>query len=780
MDLAGLWAVSSVKLHNRLDCCPERLHNITVSLLDGDGVESWTSQVLNPTNEGESPADPGDLLEVVPDEPVLTRWVRVSKQSVNGAGSSEWLSIAEAEVLGVEASPYTADIVTDIREAMHGVSASAALRAWVEVPDEPADRAVLRAAYDDGFRVWIDGDLLIEANAGEGTALEAHDGGSEEGFDLDAALFPAGLALLAFEALNLSADDDDLLFAPDLALQWITSGEPAFFSDPTPGEPNGSGWEGIVEPPVVDVERGFYEAPFDLELGCETPGSTLVYTTDGTAPSLDNGTAFEPSSASESPSTSITIETTAVLRAAAFLEGWGDSPAIAHSYLFLDDVIHQPATIDGYATTWDGTSQSAVAADYEMDPEVADDPAYTEDLLAGLRAIPTLSVVMDPADLFGAADGIYVHSLQRGDEWERPASIELIETDDGGFHEHCGVRVHGYGWRYHAYTRKHAFRLEFRPEYGPRKLEYPLFPDAPVDRFDSIVLRAQGSRGWQDFRDPEQSQYLRDAFARDTAVAMGKVDGHGRHVHLYLNGLYWGLYQMVERPDAGFGEEYFGGDDEDYDAINRRTTTNEAIDGDLEAYDDLLALADEDVTDPEVWAAIQGMLDVDDLIDYMLIHQYTVNQDGPCCFSHNNMRGVRKREEGALWRWFVWDMEYSIWEASHDTNIEVDIDGSISHVYARLRLNDEFRARYAERAAMHLGEGGALTVEAATARWEARSEEIEDAVVAESARWGDANREPPYTRDVEWMEERERLMGGFFPYRSAYLEQQLRDAGLME
>ncbi|MFN9942894.1 MAG: CotH kinase family protein, partial [bacterium] len=114
---------------------------------------------------------------------------------------------------------------------------------------------------------------------------------------------------------------------------------------------------------------------------------------------------------------------------------------------------------------------------------------------------------------------------------------------------------------------------------------------------------------------------------------------------LYLNGLYWGLYNPVERPEAGFGEEYFGGDDEDYDAINRRTVTNEAVDGTLEAYNELLRRADEDLT--ASYAAVEDMLDVDDLIDYMLIHQYTVNRDGPCCAESNNMRGLRKREDGA-------------------------------------------------------------------------------------------------------------------------------------
>lgn len=327
-------------------------------------------------------------------------------------------------------------------------------------------------------------------------------------------------------------------------------------------------------------------------------------------------------------------------------------------------------------------------------------------------------------------------------------------------------------------TRKHALRLEFSDDYGPRKLEYPLFPDAPVDRFDSIVLRSQGSRGWHDFRDPEQAQYIRDAFARDTARDMGKEDGRATYVHLYLNGLYWGLYMPVERPDADFASERFGGDDDEWDAINRRTSTNEAIDGDLEAWNTLLALADGDVASDAGYAAVREYLNVDDLIDYMLIHQYTTNRDGPCCYDHNNMRAARRRLDGEGFRFFVWDMEFSIWEAGDSYNIDVDAAGSASHVYTRLRQNDLFRDRYAERARAHLGPGGALSPEQSAARWEVRATEIHDAIVAESARWGDGVREPPYTRDGEWEAERARLLETYFPARTAALEALLVDAGL--
>ena len=259
---------------------------------------------------------------------------------------------------------------------------------------------------------------------------------------------------------------------------------------------------------------------------------------------------------------------------------------------------------------------------------------------------------------------------------------------------------------------------------------------------------------------------------------MGKVDGHAAYVHLYLNGLYWGLYMPVERPDADFGAAYFGGEPDEYDAINRRTTTNEAIDGTLDAYLELLARSDGPVETPEGLAAVEALLDLDDLIDYMLLHQYTANRDGPQLFSHNNMRGVRRRHPDGRFRFFVWDMEYSLWFADDDINVNVDVPGAISHVYARLRRNPEFRARFAARAQAQLSDDGPLSPAAAAARYEARAEEIEAAVLAESARWGDARREIPFRRDVEWAAERRRLMEDFFPRRTAVLIEQLRAADL--
>ncbi len=764
VNLGGEFALSRIELHNRQECCPERLYNVTVGVWNS-GVEVYESEVLNPVAEGGTPADPGGLLAVEGEWTGDT--VRVSKTAVNGAYSSEWLSLAEVVALGVPAAPYADQLLGPVSTGTDIVAL------WMPFRGGEADRALLDLWVDDGVIAWVDGQEVARAHVGANGEVEAHEAELAERFAVDPTRVGPGEHVLALEVH--SVDVDDLLIDVALTLQTLGSGKSSWFPEPTPGEANGAGYQGVVAAPQAVPPRGFYDEPAVVTLTSPTPDAVLHYSLDGRPPS--EGSTVVPAPGATA-SVTLQIAANTLLRASAVRENWADSPVVTNTYLFLEQVIHQPGAPVGWPLVWDDPAQGPFSADYEMDPEVVTNPAYHDDLLAGLREIPTLSLVFEPDSLFGP-EGIYVHSLERGDDSEVPVSAEWILPDGStGFAVDCGLRLHGYGWRYHSATLKHAFRLEFKGEYGPRKLEYPLFADSTAERFDNIVLRAQGSRGFQDFRDPEQSDYIRDAFARDTARDMGKLDGHATFAHLYLNGLYWGLYNPVERPDAGFGEEYLGGESEDYDAINRRTSTNEAIDGDLLSYNEMLALADADLSDPVQYEALSEYLDMNALIDYMLIHQYTVNRDGPCCYESNNMRGIRRRAEGEGFQFYVWDMEYSIWEATDSTNIDIDVAGSISHVYTRLRDNEDFRLAYATRAASLLGPGGALSPEASSERWLARADEIRNAIVAESARWGDARREPPYTRDVEWEEEQRRILEEYFPYRSDEMLEQLEEAGL--
>jgi hypothetical protein len=99
-------------------------------------------------------------------------------------------------------------------------------------------------------------------------------------------------------------------------------------------------------------------------------------------------------------------------------------------------------------------------------------------------------------------------------------------------------------------------------------------------------------------------------------------------------------------------------------------------------------------------------------------------------------------------------------------------------VYAALSQNAEFRVRFADQVFRNYFGNGPLTPKNAEARWLARASEIDRAIVGESARWGDFRREPPYTRDAEWIAEQNRLRMEYFPQRTDIVVAQLREVGM--
>lgn len=519
-----------------------------------------------------------------------------------------------------------------------------------------------------------------------------------------------------------------------------------YFATPTPGQPNAetSLWVDLVAPVMFSIERGFYETPFNLELTTPTLGATIRYTTDGSEPTETHGTIY---------TAPIPIKTTTLLRAAAFKPNLPPSPLDTHTYIFLDDVLVQPKNPSGFPKSWGGYKGSPVIADYEMDPYVVNDPRYSSLIKEALQSIPTLSIVTEMQSFHD----LYANPSRRGRAWERPVSIELIDPHhhQPNFQINAGLRMHGELGR-SEFIPKHPFRLVFRSEYGAAKLKYPLFSNSPVEEFDTLILRSGVNRSYAGYpKRPDEiklTTYTRDEWLRTSQVAMSDFGARGIFVHLYLNGLYWGLYNIVERPDESFMSAYFGGTEEDWQVVNHDTTLTNTS----ERFKTLHQLARQGrLEDPERYAAIQKYLDVSHFIDYLILNWYTGNVD----WGFNNWFASVQNPAGQV-RYFVWDGERT-WFDGAEIYMEFDDyleqPNLVKPLFIALLKNPDFRIELADRMYKHLFNGGVLTDANSKARWLSLNREIEQAIVGESARWGDTRFETPLTQ-ADWVRARDDVL----------------------
>ncbi len=519
-----------------------------------------------------------------------------------------------------------------------------------------------------------------------------------------------------------------------------------YFQAPTPGQPNdeASGWAGLVSPVTFSVERGYYETPFSLELTTAIPDATVRYTTDGSEPTETRGAVY---------TAPLTITGTSLVRAAAFKPGFKASSVNTHSYIFLDDVLAQPKNPPGFPKTWGGYEGSPVQADYELDPEVVNDPRYRDVIKEALQAIPTLSLVTDMPSFHH----LYANPGRRGRAWERPVSVELIDArqNQPGFQINAGLRMHGELGRSENIP-KHPLRLFFRSEYGAAKLHYPLFPGSPVGEFDTLILRSGVNRSYAGFpkwpEDLKLTTYTRDEWLRASQLAVSGFGSRGTFVHLYLNGLYWGLYNIAERPDEAFMSAYFGGEKEDWQVVDHDTTVSNSS----ERFKALHQLAREGhLEDPQKYAAIQSYLDIPHFIDYLILNWYSGNLD----WGFNNWFAAVQNPAGQV-RYFVWDGERTWFEGAE---IYMEYDGYegqpnlVKPLFKALLKNPDFRVELADRMHRHLFNDGPLSDANSQARWLSLNQAIEPAIIGESARWGDTRFETPLTQE-DWIKARDDVL----------------------
>ena len=516
---------------------------------------------------------------------------------------------------------------------------------------------------------------------------------------------------------------------------------------------------------------GLCDQAFELSLTTAAGRAEIFYTTNGAVPAPENGRRFQRP---------LRIATTTVLRAAVFVGSTNVGPVATRSFVFPHEVREQTGA--AFPPTWGVREGQPVRAAYALSRGVLERPGARADVLTGLAALPSVCVTLPVDDLFGAEHGLYAHPLETGEAWERAASVEFFPADGGsGFQIDGGARIQG-GWnRRPEESPKHAFRLAFRNKYGAAKLRYPLFPGGGPQEFKELILRAGSNNTWQHWSGEERHRgdYLRDEWLRDTHAALGHPAARGRFVHLYLNGLYWGIYNLTERPDEHFAVSHLGGAPKDFDARN----ADHVLSGDTNAWNQLLTLANAGLREDAAYQAVRPLLDVPAFIDYMLVNLYGSNADWDRA---SNWYAVRRRKPAGPFQFIVWDGERTLEDPRADI-LAADDDQSPLRLFQKLRENAAFRREFGARARALLTGDGVLSPASAAARFRRLAEAMDPAIVAESARWGGYRREQHsyktgpyelYTREQHWRPEIQRLLTDYFPKRTELFIEQLRDVGL--
>ena len=251
----------------------------------------------------------------------------------------------------------------------------------------------------------------------------------------------------------------------------------------------------------------------------------------------------------------------------------------------------------------------------------------------------------------------------------------------------------------------------------------------------------------------------------------------------------------------------------DYDTIKStggEIYQTEVTDGNLDAWTNLWLSVRAGVAKNSQYFKLQGLntdgtrnanypvlLDVDNLIDYMLGIFYTGDEDRGLSRplknnKPNNFFALRNRIGNRGFSFFAQDAEQSLISKYNIDGLESDRTGpfvgtninkliySNPHwIHQDLMANLEYRVRFGDRAHQYFFNNGLLTPESVMSIFLKRASEINIAIIAESARWGDAAREQPYTR-TDWQNAIDNLVINYFPFRSEIVLNQLMKAHRFE
>ena len=317
---------------------------------------------------------------------------------------------------------------------------------------------------------------------------------------------------------------------------------------------------------------------------------------------------------------------------------------------------------------------------------------FVEENMAERYNLPIISLVTNPENLFDYFTGIFMKGKvmsdwlsenpgavvdggtpgnynQRGIEWEREATITFFEPDGTvGFIQNVGIRTFG-GWS-RSYRHK-PLRVIARKRYDHSgTIEYPVFPELtkrgnpeePLTSFKQLLLRSSGN-DWE-------YTLFRDAMMQSLVAGLGVDTQSYKPCILFINGEFWGIYNIRETFDEYFINTNYNVEFDDI-VILEGVSYEDGMglyygqEGDVESFQSIIDFVrTHDMSLPENYEYVADQIDVDNFIVYHAAQIYYANTDWP----GNNVKVWRKRTEktdpdappghDGRWRWLLFDTDF--------------------------------------------------------------------------------------------------------------------------
>lgn len=459
------------------------------------------------------------------------------------------------------------------------------------------------------------------------------------------------------------------------------------FSKSTPGFSNAEG-EKVVMEPVFSHEGGFYHEEFILELSTNAPQSKIYYTIDSSDPQPGKENTFEYTQG-------ITVR-----NRAGEPNYYTDIAADIGFYDKPESEVFKCFVVRAVAVDANGSKSRIITNSYFVAPNM--EKRYD---------IPVISLVTDPDNLFSPDEGLFNFDgyLMSGAEWEKPVHIEFFESDGTpGFTHYSGLRLHG------ALSRmidQRALRLYADRGYDEKnKFNYSIFPGLKdiegneINSFKRIILRASGN-------DVTRTMF-RDAMMHKLVSHLNLDTQAYRPSAVFIDGEFWGLYNIRERYDTRYYESHYNLDRKNVAILEYNigyAELNEGTEDDLNAYlkDVVEYIESNPMSSKEHYDYIKTKIDIDNYIDYYISNIYFANTDWPA----NNVTLWKYRTEDGQyhpeapygqdgrWRWSFKDVDDAFGLSPNGTDtLREAIDAYLTDKHFKgLLENQEFRNKFVNR-----------------------------------------------------------------------------------